>query len=145
MSLHFTVAGTPRPQGSKDQFGREASKGLPAWRSDIRDAAEKAMLDTFDYRDGAYWETPLGVRVQFILPRPKGHYLPANSRRAAPELRADAPKYPTGKPDTDKLARAVLDALTGLVWRDDSQVVHIDAWKVYGERPGADITVSEAP
>jgi Holliday junction resolvase RusA-like endonuclease len=31
------------------------------------------------------------------------------------------------------------------VWRDDAQVVDILARKVYGERPGADITVSEAP
>jgi Holliday junction resolvase RusA-like endonuclease len=151
MSLHITVVGTPRPQGSKrpvrnKHTGRihmvESSERLPDWRADIRDAAMRAVdgLPT-----SAYWERPLAVGIQFTLPRPKGHYLPANTRRAAPELRPDAPKHPAGKPDADKLLRAVLDALTGLVWRDDAQVVDILARKVYGERPGADITVSEAP
>jgi Holliday junction resolvase RusA-like endonuclease len=151
MSLHITVVGTPRPQGSKrpvrnKHTGRihmvESSERLPDWRADIRDAAMRA---TDDVLTSAYWERPLAVSIWFTLPRPKGHYLPANTRRAAPELRPDAPKHPAGKPDTDKLLRAVLDALTGLVWRDDAQVVDILARKVYGERPGADITVSEAP
>jgi Holliday junction resolvase RusA-like endonuclease len=151
MSLRITVVGTPRPQGSKrpvrnKHTGRihmvESSERLPDWRADIRDAAMRAV-------DGvptsAYWERPLVVGIWFTIARPKNHYLPANTRRAAPELRPDAPKHPAGKPDTDKLLRAVLDALTGLVWRDDAQVVDILARKVYGERPGADITVSEAP
>jgi Holliday junction resolvase RusA-like endonuclease len=151
VSLHITVAGTPRPQGSKrpvrnKHTGRihmvESSERLPDWRADIRDAAMRAV-------DGvptsAYWERPLVVGIQFRLARPKSHYLPANTRRTAPELRPEAPTHPAGKPDTDKLIRAVLDALTGLVWRDDAQVVDILARKVYGERPGAEITVSEAP
>jgi Holliday junction resolvase RusA-like endonuclease len=151
VSLHIIVAGTPRPQGSKrpvrnKHTGRihmvESSERLPDWRADIRDAAMRAV-------DGvptsAYWERPLAVGIQVRLARPKSHYLPANTRRTAPELRQEAPKHPAGKPDTDKLLRAVLDALTGLVWHDDAQVVDILARKLYGERPGADITVSEAP
>jgi crossover junction endodeoxyribonuclease RusA len=142
VSLHIVVVGTPRPQGSKDQFGREASKGLPAWRSDIRTAAGELEWDT-----AAYWEPPVVMSITFRFERPNTHYLPANSRRAARELRLDAPTYPMPRngSDLDKLVRAVLDALTGLVYRDDSQVVHIETWKQYGERPGADITVSEAP
>jgi Holliday junction resolvase RusA-like endonuclease len=152
VSLHINVFGTPRPQGSKrpvrnKHTGRihiiESSQRLPDWRADIRDAALR-LLDPPD-NFARLWEAPLVVGIQFRLARPKGHYLPANTRRAAPELRPEAPKYPAGKPDTDKLIRAVLDALTGLVWRDDSQVVHIEAWKLYHPHEGADITVSEAP
>jgi crossover junction endodeoxyribonuclease RusA len=119
----------------------ESSERLPDWRADIRDAAMRAVdgLPT-----SAYWERPLAVGIQFRLARPKGHYLPANSRRDRPFLRDNAPKHPAGKPDLDKLIRAVLDALTGLVWRDDSQVVHVEAWKLYHPHEGADITVSEA-
>jgi Holliday junction resolvase RusA-like endonuclease len=145
MSLHITVTGTPRPQGSKDQFGREASKGLPAWRSDIRTAATEVMLGIREFTEGRFWNAPIAVTIQFTMPRPNGHYLPANTRRAARALRPDAPTHHTGKPDIDKLERAVLDALSGLVYRDDAQVVHVEKCKVYGERPGADITVSEAP
>ena len=37
----------------------------------------------------------------------------------------------TTKPDVDKLARAALDALTGVLWADDSQVVSLHAQKEY--------------
>ena len=43
---------------------------------------------------------------------------------------------PSVAPDLDKLIRGVLDALTAVVYRDDSQVTRITAQKVYGERPG---------
>ena len=49
------------------------------------------------------------------------------------------------KPDIDKLQRSTLDALGEAgVWRDDSQVVDIRAWKSYAdnETPGAVITVA---
>lgn len=152
MSLHIVVVGKPAPQGSKrpvrnKHTGRinmvESSERVGAWRSDIRDAALK-LLDPPDNYAGL-WEAPLVVGIQFRLARPKNHYLPANSRRDTPFLRDNAPKHPAGKPDLDKLIRAVLDALTGLVWRDDSQVVHVEAWKLYHPHEGADITVSEAP
>lgn len=41
-------------------------------------------------------------------------------------------KDPTVKPDIDKLARTVLDALTGVVYKDDSQVCHLTLGKIYG-------------
>jgi Holliday junction resolvase RusA-like endonuclease len=74
------------------------------------------------------------VRVAFRLPRPKGHY----GRRG---LRPSAPAYPNVMPDLDKLARAILDALTGIVWRDDAQVVRLDVEKIYHEELVTTISV----
>lgn len=56
-------------------------------------------------------------------------------------FRLTAPKsvrreHPTVRPDLDKLVRAVLDALTGLAYKDDSQVVSIQASKTYWVDPG---------
>lgn len=53
----------------------------------------------------------------------------------------NAPREVTNKPDLDKIVRAVLDACTGVVWRDDAQVYWVEAEKVYGPRPGVDVTV----
>lgn len=33
--------------------------------------------------------------------------------------------------DVDNLAKLVQDALNGLAYEDDSQIVHLDVWKVY--------------
>jgi Holliday junction resolvase RusA-like endonuclease len=53
--------------------------------------------------------------------------------------------YPTITPDLDNYLKLVQDALNGLVWRDDAQVVHSDANKIYCNekypRAGYDIKV----
>ena len=50
----------------------------------------------------------------------------------------------TKTPDIDKLLRAALDALTGVVWRDDAQVAEVSVRKMvaaYGEQTGVMVTV----
>jgi crossover junction endodeoxyribonuclease RusA len=137
--ITFQVPGLPAPQGSKRHVGRgvmvESSKRLKPWRNDVACAALKARQSF----EAALLEGPAHVRVRFVLPRPKSH------RRASGELKPNAPRYPSSKPDVDKLLRAILDALTGVLWRDDSQVAVVEAVKDYGtgdEAPGAHVSVS---
>jgi crossover junction endodeoxyribonuclease RusA len=40
------------------------------------------------------------------------------------------PRHAGDAPDLDKLCRAVLDALTGVAWLDDKQVVALDARRI---------------
>lgn len=68
---------------------------------------------------------PVEIGITFVFVRPKSHYTSKG------ELRAGAPTHP-GKPDIDKLCRAVLDALTGILYHDDAQVVSLNASKRYG-------------
>jgi crossover junction endodeoxyribonuclease RusA len=134
----ITVDGRPAPQGSKRLIGGrlvESSKAVRPWRDAVRStaAAETRAIDG--------WEPlrePVRVRIEFFLPRPKSHY------RANGELRPDAPRWVSSKPDLDKLARSVLDALTDAgVVADDSFVVVLSAHKEYANAsPGAEITVS---
>lgn len=142
--IAFIVRGLPAPQGSKRAFrnkhtGRvmlvESSPKVKPWRSDVRDAA-LAALDTT--ADGRPITAPVGVALSFHMPRPKGHY---GSGRNADRLKASAPEYPATKPDLDKLVRAVLDSLTGLVWVDDSQVVSVAAEKLYADENGPGLHV----
>jgi crossover junction endodeoxyribonuclease RusA len=79
----------------------------------------------------------LELRVVFGFPRPKSHY---RTGRNVGELKIDAPRYCTTKPDADKLLRAIGDAVTGIVCRDDSQFVEITATKLYGS-PRAEISI----
>ena len=51
--------------------------------------------------------------------------------------------YPFVRPDLDKLCRAVLDALTGIAYKDDQQVVTLNANKIYGKRAGVFILLTE--
>ncbi|MGI9492184.1 MAG: RusA family crossover junction endodeoxyribonuclease [Geminicoccaceae bacterium] len=50
---------------------------------------------------------------------------------------------PTKRPDLDNFVKAAVDGLTGIVWRDDSQIVNLTARKLYGETPKLVITVEQ--
>jgi Holliday junction resolvase RusA-like endonuclease len=51
--------------------------------------------------------------------------------------------YPTVAPDLDHYIRACGDALKGIAYLDDAQVVSVHATKVYGSPQGVSITISE--
>jgi Holliday junction resolvase RusA-like endonuclease len=135
------VSGVPRPGGSKRAFlnkrtGRIAivdMGGAPTkrWRSLVA-AAAVGVID-------APLTGPLAVDVVFILPRAKDHYRKSGLRETAPVL-------PTKRPDATKLWRSTEDALTGILWVDDAQIVTQTVSKIYEDlirAPGAVITVRE--
>jgi Holliday junction resolvase RusA-like endonuclease len=141
-----TVYGRPQPAGSKRAFvnrrtGRahvvDAAKGSAPWKQEVAGAALKACNGEPLLLDG-----PVILDVRFYLSRPRGHF---RTGRNAHLLRDAAPDYPTTKPDTTKLLRAVEDALTGIVWTDDSRVVYQIASKHYGNPERAEIRVDRAP
>jgi len=126
--MRFDVHGLPIAQGSKRVIGKAVIESnqakLKPWRQDVAGAAVAAMNGSSPYSG------PVSVKVMFFLPRPKSHY---GTGRNSEHLKSAAPVAPAVKPDVDKLTRAVLDALTGIVFHDDSQVVDLYAHKVYAE------------
>jgi crossover junction endodeoxyribonuclease RusA len=135
-SISFRIIGNPTPKGSLTRMpngsmlpaGTTASrKRFSEWRTDIRDAALIAM----DGRNPS--DSAIRIMVEFALPYPQ----------------SSIRKYQMGwwpaikKPDVDKLLRALMDGLTKVVWRDDSQVTYVTVNKVYAwtGNTGATITV----
>lgn len=109
--MRFFVPGHPAPQGSKRAFVRgkravlvEVSKRVKPWREAVQDAA---ITHGCQPLDGSVW-----VMLTFLMPRPK----------AMPK---SAPLTMCARPDADKLARAVLDGITGVCFEDDSQVTRL--------------------
>jgi len=141
--IEFFAPGIPRPGGSKKGFvnpktGRvmivkAGGQNEENWRQAVAYAAMRAM-DGRPPLDG-----PVSLTVTFVLPRPKYHY--HASKRLAGELRQDAPGYHVKAPDRTKLMRSTEDAMTGIVYRDDSQVCTGNVEKRYGSQPGAVIAI----
>jgi crossover junction endodeoxyribonuclease RusA len=141
--IQFFVAGTPKPAGSKRAFyikkpGRaiitDACAKSKDWKSDVRSEAQKAY-------SGELWCCPISLTLHFFVVRPKSHF---RSGINSEKIKESAPRLPVTKPDVDKLSRAVMDALTGVVWRDDSLVVSKFASKRYHANPGVEIRIDEA-
>lgn len=134
--LYFLVEGEPVPQGSKRAFARngrvymneDAGIRHASWRREVSAAAHEAAAEA---GLGAPVSSPVYVRLTFYLRRGAGHYGTGRNERS---LRPSAPAYPAKVPDVDKLARAVLDSLTGIAWVDDAQVVSLSAHKRFVDR-----------
>lgn len=125
------VPGVPTPQGSHRAFvvggfarvTDDNPKTRP-WRADVH----AGVLAVTGSRI-VYPTEPVALHLLFVLPR----------RAAEPKRRLDPH---TRKPDIDKLARATLDALSGLIYTRDQQVTRLHAHKrtaAPGEIPGAHI------
>lgn len=144
-SITIEVRGVAKPAGSKRAFvlkkggvftGRaivtDDCKGSRDWKIDVQRHAATAFT-------GKPWDCPIHITLRFTIARPKGHY---GSGRNAAVLKPGAPPYPTSKPDCLKLSRGVEDALTGLLYMDDSQIVTEVISKRYGP-PGVVIEMRE--
>jgi Holliday junction resolvase RusA-like endonuclease len=95
---------------------------LMAWRESVASAAKATGFECLPLHE------PCRVKVEFWLPRPK------TVKRA----------WPTAKGDLDKHLRSIGDALTGVLFVDDGQVVVWEAVKRYCDNHpvGAVITVT---
>lgn len=132
----FKAIGLPRPQGSKNVMSRggktwlvESAKGLPQWRKTVATAA-KAVNPKHEADKNPYY-----IELVFIMPRTK-----AMKNNPAPPM--------TQRPDIDKLERAILDSLTGVIWEDDSQVIKVYKHKRRArpdEEIGAEILITRYP
>jgi Holliday junction resolvase RusA-like endonuclease len=101
------------------------NSNLKPWRQQVGQCALEARVKAVDCL--AWKGIPVNVDVVFYLYRPKS------------AKKSDI--CPTRKPDIDKLGRAVLDALTGILFDDDSQVCDMRLTKAYGTPERTEITV----
>jgi crossover junction endodeoxyribonuclease RusA len=168
--LEFVVLGTPITQGSKAVAGyagkrvptkhglaivkprailveqsnmatkTRKSHRLKRWREAIALTAMRTARD-LGWQCGDW---PVNLCCEFVFARPDSHFTAGD--RARGRLTSSAPTHHVGYPDQDKLLRAVGDALTGVAYADDSQVVsHDGSLKRWSHsavgKPGVRVTV----
>lgn len=135
----FRVEGKPVPQGSLTSFRHRSTGAIVT--------PQKAAV--VEYRERVAWaarqtgmactDEPVAVHLLFHFARPKSHY------RANGQLRPKAPHYHAQRPDADKLARAALDAITGVLLYDDAQVWRVTSMKVWDTTDHTLVTVEPVP
>ncbi len=129
--LRFAVPAVPvaQPRARAVAFGGGARmhevthiKNADGTRKPHPIAAFKASVQHAfaDNYDGPPREEALHVRLVFVLPRPKRLIWKTRPMPREPHV---------GRPDIDNLEKSFLDALKGLMSRDDAQVFHLDATK----------------
>jgi len=126
MTLAFTVYGVAQPKGNmrainlkgmKFPIVTDSNRSVKSWSQLVAQAASDAIsampASARSVNDG-----PVRLTVAFYLPRPS-------------KFKRGAPAACITRPDWDKLARAIGDALEGVAYADDKQIVEAVVGKFY--------------
>lgn len=82
-------------------------------------------------------DIPLRAEITAYFPMPKSTSMKRKKMMLDGQIRH------TKKCDADNLAKAVLDALNGIAYYDDSQVCELSVSKLYGDNPRVIVSISE--
>jgi Holliday junction resolvase RusA-like endonuclease len=157
----MTVIGKPAPQGSKQsrpvmRWDHELKKKVPVLKNGVpvvntteanrdrlkpwrQDVSESAIAHGWPGLGMAALDEAVIVVITFFFTRPRSHY---GTGRNDGVLKDSSPLYPeTTGDDLDKLERAALDALTGIVYRDDKRVVTLPTRRRFGTPERMEISV----
>jgi len=132
--LSMTIIPKPKERPRASVIGGHARIFTPK----TTEAYEKEIRAAWIRQNGDKPEAgPLRVRVYFGLPIPK-------SETKANKLQMVLRKvFPIKRPDLDNLVKAVLDALNGVAYSDDCQIVTMLSKKNYAEAPYVKVILSE--
>jgi Holliday junction resolvase RusA-like endonuclease len=131
MTITFRVFGIPQTKGSTKTFMRPGMRFPVITNDNTKNKSWAATVsgEAMRVRPAALFLGPVRLHLIFHLPKPK----------SLPKRRVS---WPTKKPDLSKTTRSVEDALTGIIWRDDAQVVQSSQEKIYSDAPGVEIMVT---
>lgn len=135
--VRFTVNGNPVGKG-RPRFVRRGNfvqtytpQKTKSYEDSVRESARQAMGSSDPL------ETPISIYLYIRLP------IPASYSKKRTRDCIEGAERPTKKPDWDNIAKAVTDALNGICYVDDCQIVDAHVRKVYSVEPGVDVMLKE--
>jgi len=138
MSIVFDVPLEPKGKG-RPRFSRHGKftkvytdQATLDYETAIQLCASKAMGSQKPL------ETPVSVFLYIRLPVPQSY-----SKKRTEACLAGSER-PAKKPDIDNVAKCFLDAMNGVVYLDDTQVVDLHIKKLYSAVAGVDVAIMEA-
>lgn len=135
--VELTVLGEPVAQGrprfnswTKGAYDPEKSR---KYKERIRRAAKEMNGAMPWFKE----DEPLSFELRVYRPILK------NSSKNDKKLAEEGTIRPTTRPDADNYLKGVLDALSGIAYKDDNQVVDMHVQKFYSAIPRIEITIKE--
>jgi Holliday junction resolvase RusA-like endonuclease len=95
----------------------------------------KFMLLVKEQFNGDLIEGPIDLWIKFFMPIPK-----STSKKNRKSMNSGLIRH-TKRPDLDNLVKFTKDCLNEIVWKDDSQVCRLEAWKKYDTDPRTEIII----
>ena len=123
-AIMFTLPGGPQGKGRPRYVQRTGRAYTPDKTVAYEELVRQRYLEAAKGLD--FGEGPVCVIITAIFPIPKSF------SKKKTEQAMEGTLYPTKKPDWDNIGKIICDALNGIAYKDDSQVVNAMVVKVYG-------------
>ena len=137
--VYFVVPGEVVAKGRPrfSTVGGYAKAYTPKKTSDYERKVKECYLDEVRYQP-MRWNNkePLEMKLNIYVAIPK-----SASKKAKTEMLLNG--SPVKKPDCDNYLKSICDALNGVAYADDSQIVCVTVRKIWSEEPKAEITLRE--
>ena len=135
--IEFTVWGEPVPQG-RARFARRGNFVTTYDPEKSRNYKHDVKLAAIQVKPETPLEGPISLTVKVFRSIPKSFGKKKVAQALAGELR------PITKPDLKNIITGIEDALKGIIWKDDSQVVDFGkSSKWYSENPRVEVVIKE--
>ena len=127
--MNFIVEGKPQGKARARTFYNEKREKMQSITPEKTKSYEDLIRWSYKAAGGQYMgEAILEVNIIANYPIPKSF------RKAEKQAAVEGMSRPTVKPDADNIIKVVLDALNGVAYYDDKQVVSVSCTKYYGDK-----------
>lgn len=135
--IEFTIIGSPVPKGRPRASHKDGVFRVHTAKKTRNYEVSVAQIAAIKMSGRKPVEGVVSVSLYAYMPIPVSK--PKKWKEAA--LRGDI--LPNTRPDIDNLAKSVLDAINGIVFKDDNQIADLSIKKFYSDRPRMKVVVHE--
>ena len=136
MKINFIVQGKVQAK-QRPRFNRYSGKTYTPNETIAYENWVKTWCYLEKYRGQKPLEKPLKVKIIAYYEVPRS----ASKKKKLQMLHNEI--FPTIKPDTDNIAKSILDSLNGIAYLDDKQVVKLEVEKYYATSANVEVMIEE--
>jgi Holliday junction resolvase RusA-like endonuclease len=137
MQIEFIIEGKVKPKQSF-RYTRFGHKYTPR---DVKQYARDIQYSFYakysKWLSSMFFEKPLRAEIEVYIKMPQSFSKIKKQRAIAGEIR------PLIKPDVDNCTKNIFDALNGIVYPDDKQIVELSVKKFYSETEFVKVRIME--
>ena len=137
MKLNFTIKGKVKAKPSV-KFGRNGTKYTPKDMVEYANLVRMSFINAYpDWHACNFEDKHLKVEINVFMPIPKSYSKKKTEQALNNEIK------PTVKPDCDNIAKNINDALNGIAYPDDKQIVSLTVNKYYSSSEYVEVKITD--
>lgn len=139
MKFEFTIPGKPTGKG-RPRFTKNGHAFTPEATANYENLVKVCFYEQNRADEPI---KPIAPKTPIVAMITAYYPIPQSTSKKQRDRMAAALVFPTVKPDTDNIAKCILDALNGIAYYDDAQIMLLIVWKRYSDEPRVSVKIMD--